>query len=338
MADEKQTEKPSFALGGTAIKPVGWDRSGMEAFKYMLWNPDTGEVLTRTPLSWLKIIVFYMIYYSCLAAFWIACLQVFFITIPEEEPRWTLNASIIGVNPGVGLRPKQTDKLIDSSIFTFDLADSDQEPTKDMNGEDMDGEGNKNADTVRRMDNFVAKNMNTTNVATPVFDNSTLGDCANSPYGYLPVAGKIEPCLFIKLNKIFNWEPIGVNVTELDSDKYADMSKELKDKIKSENTDNVFANNVYMDCKGRYAADREALTLTYFPENQGLPIKYFPFTGGNYQSPLVAVKVSSNAIGQLLHIECRAWFHEVKHVTKDKVGLIQFEVLIKDSTGEPKDE
>jgi len=116
------------------------------------------------------------------------------------------------------------------------------------------------------------------------------------------------------------------------------MSKELKDKIKSENTDNVFANNVYMDCKGRYAADREALTLTYFPENQGLPIKYFPFTGGNYQSPLVAVKVSSNAIGQLLHIECRAWFHEVKHVTKDKVGLIQFEVLIKDSTGEPKDE
>merc|ERR1711874_83297 len=51
-------------LGGTAIKPKGWDRKGMEAFKYLLYNPETGEILTRTPLSWLKIIVFYINYYS----------------------------------------------------------------------------------------------------------------------------------------------------------------------------------------------------------------------------------------------------------------------------------
>ena len=43
------------ALGGTAIKPVGWDRTGWEAFRYMIYNPDTGEVLTRTPLSWAKV-------------------------------------------------------------------------------------------------------------------------------------------------------------------------------------------------------------------------------------------------------------------------------------------
>merc|ERR1712223_1879114 len=71
-------------LGGTAIKPVGWDRTGWEAFQYMLWNPDTGEVLTRTPLSWLKITVFYCIYYSCLAGFWIACMNIFFATLPEN--------------------------------------------------------------------------------------------------------------------------------------------------------------------------------------------------------------------------------------------------------------
>merc|ERR1711953_1259637 len=71
-------------LGGTAIKPVGWDRTGWEAFRYMLYNPDTGEVLTRTPLSWLKITVFYCIYYSCLAGFWIACMNIFFATLPEN--------------------------------------------------------------------------------------------------------------------------------------------------------------------------------------------------------------------------------------------------------------
>ena len=62
MADDAKLEEIQ-KLGGTAIKPVGWDRTGWEAFQYMLWNPDTGEILTRTPLSWLKITVFYCIYY-----------------------------------------------------------------------------------------------------------------------------------------------------------------------------------------------------------------------------------------------------------------------------------
>jgi hypothetical protein len=104
MADEAADKKMAELtnLGGTAIKPIGWDRTGWEAFRYMLWNPDTGEVLTRTPLSWLKITVFYCIYYCFLAAFWIACLQCFFQTLPEvaEGPRWQLGASLIGVNPG----------------------------------------------------------------------------------------------------------------------------------------------------------------------------------------------------------------------------------------------
>ena len=89
-------------LGGTAIKPVGWDRTGLEAFKYLLYNPDTGEVLTRTPLSWLKITAFYTVYYTCLAGFWVGCLNIFFLTLPESKmgPRWTMEESIIGTNPG----------------------------------------------------------------------------------------------------------------------------------------------------------------------------------------------------------------------------------------------
>merc|ERR1712037_841607 len=50
MGDDAKLEEIQ-KLGGTAIKPVGWDRTGWEAFQYMLYNPDTGEVLTRTPLS-----------------------------------------------------------------------------------------------------------------------------------------------------------------------------------------------------------------------------------------------------------------------------------------------
>ena len=35
-------------------------------FRYFLYNPETGEILSRTPISWAKIIIFYCIYYTCL--------------------------------------------------------------------------------------------------------------------------------------------------------------------------------------------------------------------------------------------------------------------------------
>ena len=89
-------------LGAVAIKPPGWDRTGWEAFGYFLYDPDNGTFLSRTPLSWLKITVFYTIYYSCLAAFWYTCLLIFFQTLPAEDlgPKWQMSASLIGKNPG----------------------------------------------------------------------------------------------------------------------------------------------------------------------------------------------------------------------------------------------
>merc|ERR1712038_982025 len=194
-------------LGGTAIKPVGWDRTGWEAFQYMLWNPDTGEVLTRTPLSWLKITVFY--------------------------------------------------------------------------------------------------------------------------------------CIFIKLNTIWGWTPKPYDCAAEKAkgdESEGPCLPEVEEHIKAQGAD--AANNVYVNCRGRYAADQEALKdgLTYFPPNQGLPIKYFPYqgkgkmAGGNYHAPLVAVKISPREGhgGQLIHIECRAYYDGVKHVTKTKEGMVMFELQIKD--------
>merc|ERR1712210_361544 len=203
MGDDAKLEEIQ-KLGGTAIKPVGWDRTGWEAFQYMLYNPDTGEVLTRTPLSWLKITVFYCIYYCFLAGFWIACLNVFFATLPEAQdgPRWLQEDSIIGVNPGVGLRPRNTDARIDSQMFVLRQSDTNTHPSE--NG----GEGDLNADYIARTNKFL----------------------------------------------------------------------------------------------------------------------------DNYHAPLVAVKITpkKGSEGQLIHIECRAYYDGVKHITKTKEGMVMFELQIKD--------
>jgi len=344
MADKKPANQP---LGGTAIKPEGWDRTGMEALKYFLYNPKTGEIMSRTPKSWLLITVFYLIYYSCLAAFWIACLNIFFLTLPDAQPRWTLGGSIIGTNPGVGVRPKNSDKKIDSSIFTFDITDSSTKPTNDK------GEGETNADWVKRMDIFLEAYNNKTglidcpdkteNPGKCVFDTTQMKDWCGENYGYLPSGGAITPCIFIKLNKIFNWEPNGL--IKKDLGKYPEMSEKLrkaiedntdvykattKDPETGEDTENEHVHNIYVDCFGRYPADKESVQLEFYPATQNLPLKYFPYTGGNYHSPMVAVKVTpgEKAKGQLLHIECRAYFHGVEHSTKEKAGLALFEVYI----------
>lgn len=319
-------------LGGTAIKPVGWDRTGLEAFKYLLYNPDTGEVLTRTPLSWLKITVFYIIYYSCLAAFWVGCLNIFFLTLPENQmgPKWTMDQSIIGTNPGVGLRPQNTDKLIDSQMFVLNAGDTNTRPTNE--GRADEGQGDLNVDYAARLRTFLKVYDTPAEGDYQQFDLASLGDCGTFPYGFVKEGEKpVSPCIFVKFNKIWDWTP-----TPIDDDDLAELPQAVQDHYATQEN----KNNVWINCAGRYAADQEALDggMEYFPKSRAIPAPFFPYTGGkelggnNYHSPLVAIKITPNAApGQLIHIECRAYFKNVIHNTKDKMGLVQFEVMINDN-------
>ena len=137
------------------------------------------------------------------------------------------------------------------------------------------------------------------NAGKCIFDVSNLQACGNKPYGYLPVGGQIQPCMLLKLNKIWDWSPKGILKADLDNKAYESMTPTLKKMLKEsahEFDDEGRAKNVYIDCFGRYGADKEGMDLTYYPDNQGLPLKYFPFQGGNFHSPLVAIKVNTLAL------------------------------------------
>jgi len=332
--EEAELLAPKNVIGMTAIKPEDWDKTGKEAFLSMLYNSKTGEILTRTPLSWLKIFTFYIIYYSCLAGFWIACLFIFFCTLPlpENGPKWTEYYSLIGTNPGLGTRPKNTDKDIDSNIFLLKAGATNELPSE------RGGEGILNADYAIRLQNFLSnygnKSMGESMMGKeyPPFDvKKQLGaTCGKFPYGY--TGETVAPCIILKLNKIWSWKPAPIRCTE------RSCPYDLRVHINStEGIEAVGDRNIWVDCQGRYAADKEALKdggLTYFPSGRNFPIDgYFPYEGqidGIYHSPLVAVQIKPNVIGQLIHIECRAYYKGVFHSKKEKQGLTQFEVLIRD--------
>lgn len=350
------TGQTQQALGGTAIKPPGWDRTGFEAFKYMLYNPETGEILTRTPMSWLKITVFYLIYYSCLAAFWLACLNIFFLTLPEGEPKWRVERSLIGSNPGVGLRPPTSQEKIGSSLYVLSTKDTREKKTDKWG---IEGEGENLIDIRTRTGIFFEHYKNKTGLTDLnscqegkcIFDIignekiKEMGCDEDAGYGFKPKTADggetIEPCFYLKLNRIVGFKPLAWT-----DDDTANL-KDAKDKEIIQSLNVPMANNddnIFITCEGRYPADKEAVELKFWPEDQSIKTKYFPYFKDkdvNYQSPFVIVKVmpKNKDNNQLVHIECRAWYayensegerKPVRHSTKDKEGLMQFEIQIVD--------
>ena len=51
----------------------------------------------------------------------------------------------------------------------------------------------------------------------------------------------------------------------------------------------------------------------------------------HYESPLIAVRFENPAMGQLLHIECRAWAKNIRYERMDRIGMAHFELFILDT-------
>ena len=341
MADEK-SEQPPPLMGATAIKPP--ERHGMEKFTYLLYDPKTGTYLTRTPKSWALIIIFYCIYYSCLAGFWLGLMKVFLTTVPMDEPKWQQASSIIGVNPGVGVRPAQKADQLETGIFELDLKfdgtddglpydqiatmagskgyalrmkkffETYENNTKDEEMKKLAVECSGNPDKYHEDRSTFCR-----------FDRTTLGSCMEFPYGYSHL--KFEPCVFLKLNRIWGLKPEPIGSMD-DVDESLQKDPFVK-KLKAD----IFPKKIFVNCEPEYPADKETVELNPFPADKGIPLKYFPFQMMEMkENALLALKFTGleKHKGRLIHIICKAYYKGVVHSKKDKAGLVKFELFLKD--------
>jgi len=325
-------------LGGTAIKPI--ERKGWEKVRYIIHNPETGEILSRTPKSWLLITVFYLIYYAFLAGFWAAMLNIFFLTLEDHQPKWQTSESLIGVSPGVGLKPGQTPELIDSSMIAFNFeSETDQGKPGDAN---YIAGWKGYADRTKVFLETYNDQEKCKASPTGCFALSQLGACATYPYGF----DKGTPCVYLKLNKIFANKNVHCTAANMDDVETPDgetspcpkMPESLKTKIKAIKSVEE-QEQVWIECHGEYPADRESLnTINYFPASQGYPASYFPYMGlgKDYQSPLVAVQFAGAKKSQLLHVECRAWAMNIGYNKRDRIGINHLELLLLGNEGTKK--
>jgi sodium/potassium-transporting ATPase subunit beta len=67
-----------------------------------------------------KILLFYFIFYAVLAAFFMAMWFIFASTLVDTHPKYELQESIIGTNPGLGFRPMPPESNVESTLIWFE--------------------------------------------------------------------------------------------------------------------------------------------------------------------------------------------------------------------------
>jgi len=225
---------------------------GLSNFAKFLFNRETGQVMGRSGESWLKIGIFYLIFYGFLAAFFSAMLTVFLKTLnyPEDggAPKLT---QFIENKPGLTYTklPKSLGGLRDGNATSKDI-DSYNATISEMLLKFSDFsknqcEGRICADNPEGMP--AGKDC--------AFNTTMLEDCGLKGAPEYGLKDK-KPCVYIKINKVFNWVPA-----------------ETKD----------IGNFLKLKCNGGEGVK---------PIPAGFHIGSFPFRGQkDFQLPLVAVQI-----------------------------------------------
>ncbi|EDW02898.1 sodium/potassium-transporting ATPase subunit beta-1 [Drosophila grimshawi] len=287
-----------------------------KTFSEILYDPNEGTFLGRTPKSWGQLITFYTIFYIVLTIMFTICMQVMLSTINEHHPKWKLDESLIGTNPGMGLRPlsEQTER---GSVIRFNK----NKPKEAAYWTELldDFLKDYNHTEGRQM-----KHCDPSQVHNPddvcVVDIAKFGPCSSAnSYGYRTGT----PCVFLKLNKIFDWVPEVYDTVD------GSTPAELRDVLTSTKVEE--RKQIWVTCNGHYGKDKEQFNnITYYP-SQGFPAYYYPYQNQpGYLSPVVAVQIVSPPDHEMLEVECRAWAKNIIYSGSllDRRGSVTFQLIV----------
>ncbi|XP_063068473.1 sodium/potassium-transporting ATPase subunit beta-1b [Engraulis encrasicolus] len=274
-----------------------------------LWNSETKQFLGRTGSSWLKIFVFYVIFYGFLAGIFIGTIQCLLLTLPTYKPKWQDRVA----PPGLTHAPRS-----EKNELNFNLNDVETyfkytramreflEPYKEENQRDM----MKYEDCGIAPDEYKNRGDLESDIGTRKacrFERALLGPCSgieDREFGFKE--GK--PCLIIKLNRIVNFRPR----PPLTNDSIPD---DAQHKVQP-NVIPVFCTNKKEEDAGKVGE------VKYYGIGAGFPLQYYPYYGKalhpQYLQPLVAVQFVNITMNQEIRVECKVYGENIKYSEKDR--------------------
>ena len=232
-----------------------------------------------------KITVFYIAYFAFLAGLFTASIQLMQSQLPEDKPKLNTRLNI----PGLHFFPK------------FDMKNADDKERLGNNegitfmwdGQNGDLGYQYYIDSTKATFDTYANTPATAGVAD--FDTNTLGDCSpekDSTFGW----GSGKPCIYFRINRVINWEPVGLFAPE-EGTFFAQPNNGL--------TKPMVRDATYVRCQAKNE-DNEVIDSTstqlfkyWGGANDGgdgyFPSSFFPYLGKqaqkDYESPIVAVQV-----------------------------------------------
>ncbi|XP_074483140.1 sodium/potassium-transporting ATPase subunit beta-233-like [Sebastes fasciatus] len=278
-------------------------------WKKFLWDSEKGEVLGRTGSSWFKIILFYVVFYGCLAGIFIGTIQALLLTLSNYKPTWQDRVS----PPGLSHTPrilKQELAFDLNDVLTYMpytralkdfLAKYDEELQRDQMKYEDCGE-----------DPATYKNRGDLESEVGIrkacrFHRSLLGPCSgieDREFGFKE--GK--PCLIVKLNRIVNFRP-------KPPPSNGSIPEEAQYKAQP------FVIPIY--CTNKKEEDAGKIgEIKYYGIGGGFPLQYYPYYGKllhpQYLQPLVALQFTNLTMNTELRIECKVFGENIDYSDKDR--------------------
>ncbi|XP_054915246.1 sodium/potassium-transporting ATPase subunit beta-1b [Poeciliopsis prolifica] len=286
--------------------PSNKDDGGWKEF---LWNSEKGELLGRTGGSWLKIALFYVIFYGLLAGVFIGTIQAMMMTLSENKPTWQDRVAPPGLTHTprsdkaevfFSVRESETYLPYVKALREFMKQYDDSVQSNNMLFEDC---GELPADYKHRGE--LESDMGGTKACR--FHRSLLGPCSgleDNDFGFKD--GK--PCLIVKLNRIVSFRP---------------RPPSNNDSIPEEAKPKVQANVIPLYCSNKREEDADKIgEIKYYGIGEGFPLQYYPYYGKRHQpqylQPLVALQFTNLTRNTELRIECKVFGENLYYNEKDR--------------------
>uniref|UniRef100_A0A8P4KIY0 Sodium/potassium-transporting ATPase subunit beta n=1 Tax=Dicentrarchus labrax TaxID=13489 RepID=A0A8P4KIY0_DICLA len=278
-------------------------------WRTFVWNSEKREFLGRTGCSWFKIILFYVIFYLCLAGIFIGTIQALLLTLSSYKPTYQDRVA----PPGLSHTPpsekseiaftKSDEKTYEKYIKTMNkiLQVYDEERQQDvLKYEDC-------GDTPRTYIDRGSLDSDTGMRKACRFRRSWLGSCSgesDKSFGF----SEGKPCIIVKLNRIVNFKP-----------KVPASNQSLPEALQGK----VQPNLIPVYCKNKREEDEGKIgEIKYFGLGEGFPLQYYPYYGklvhGQYLQPLLAIQFTNLTMDQELRIECKAYGENIQYSEKDR--------------------
>ncbi|VDN99187.1 unnamed protein product [Rodentolepis nana] len=244
-------------------------------FGLSIVNPKEKTLFGRTCRSWTLILIYYLIFYSILASFWIGMLSVLiFGLVSNESPSMTGMQSLLKLNPGLSSVPRANDEATLMQITTFDskIKEDYLNYMKEYLSKYPEQSSNCNFTSGERISGTIREPCE--------FPLSLLGPCAY-PEKYL--TDNNNACFYLKLNKIYGYLP------------------------------DVEGTKIHVECGPSNTMDRKFLgEAVYYPqvETANGTLGYFstvvyPYLNQkDYQTPLLAVVFPKLVRNMVVMITC----------------------------------